>query len=283
MVHTGPLDLDRLHITRVRVGVTASVPELAYIEADFRITDVVISGHPLSHLYELTQLLAQLRRIPHVNSARLVCPEFIQNPDCLTRTVIQTLGDENHLSVVNPLRLEIETWALEAHEVIPDHSRLTRRLNNRGITVYANVPLLGGVNDSPEAIHDLAHALRSAGVEFHHLYLAGLPVQNRWNGELPVDSFHVIDIATTVRREGSGREIPRYIIATPLGEVDYGLSSGLVRKGDGVKITLYAYDKSYYQSMDETFTGPDDVEWDKEGFPVLPVTGLVKQNDFPIS
>jgi len=165
----------------------------------------------------------------------------------------------------------------------PEHTRLTRRLNSRGITVYANTPLLGQINDSPEAIHRLAYECRQAGIEFHHLYVAGLPVQNRWNAEHPVVLYDVVDIATQVRREGSGREVPRYIIRTPLGEVDFGLSSMLSGRDQALSVKLLPYDRAYFTAMEPAFNWPAEVVEDTDGRPVVPVTGLLKTTDFALS
>jgi len=283
VVDTGLADLDRLHKTRVRIDPNAGADALAYIEADSRITDVVISGEATDNLSRIRHLVEGLKKIGHVNSARLVSPAFVRGPGQYTRTVINTLGDLNQLAVAHPLRLEIETWALTADQITDHQARVTRRLNNRGISVYANMPLLGGVNDSDGAVHDMAYALRNAAMEFHHLYVAGLPLQTQWNAKFPVDSFDVIDMATKVRREGSGREIPRYIIATPLGEADYGLTSSMQRSGNGVALTLGCYDLAYYKDLDGNFEFPAGVETDENSCPVVSVPGLLKTNDFPVS
>lgn len=286
MVDTGLEGIARLHETRVLVTADqAGEKEMAYIAADFRITDVVISagGDAVDHLYDIARIIRCLQDISHVNAVRLSSMAFALTPEAYTLGVINTLGDLNRLTVVNPLRLEIETWFFQDREVQPLHAAVARRLNNKGITVYANVPLLGGVNDTDTAIHDLAYALRRSGIEFHHLYVAGLPLQSPWNVKHPVDSYDVIDIATMVRREGSGREIPRYIIATSLGEVDYGLTSAFIREGHAVKVKLTCYDAAYYRSMDPDFVFPAGVEEAPDGRPVLALPGLVKTNDFPIS
>ncbi len=144
-------------------------------------------------------------------------------------------------------------------------------------------PAAGGINDDEARIHDLAYALRSAGIEFHHLYVAGLPIQTSWNTAHPVDSYDIVDIATKVRREGSGREIPRYIIATPLGEADYGLTSTLIRRGDDVDVELRCYDQAYYSSMAPGFRFPEGTPLSETGHPVLRVPGLIKTNDFLVS
>ena len=286
MVDTGLKGVARLHKTRVLlVADQAGKDEMAYIAADFNITDVVITatGDAVDHLHDITRIVRGLQDISHVNALRLCSMAFAATPEAYTLGVVNILGDLNRLTVVNPLRIEIETWFLQEREVLPIHAAVARRLNNKGITVYANVPLLGGVNDTDTAIHDLAYSLRRSGIEFHHLYVAGLPVQKKWNVNYPVDSYDVIDIATMVRREGSGREIPRYIIATPLGEVDYGLTSQFIREQDVVKVTLTCYDKDYYSSMDPEFAFPAGVEEDPHGRPVLELPGLIKTNDFPIS
>ncbi len=283
IVATGLENLARVHETRVRIAPSASEKEMAYIASDDRITDVVVASEAVTSLYDIRRLVRRLEEIPHVNALRLWSGKFNREPEAYTRAVIDALGDLNGIRVVNPLRLEIETWFTLAGEVLEEHGKLTRRLNNRGITVYCNTALLGGVNDSDEHIHSLAYAVRRAGMEFHHLHVAGLPAQLGWNAEYPVDSHDVIDIATKVRREGSGREIPRYILSTPLGEVDYGLTSSFVHDGENVKIKLGCYHLSYYKGLDENFVLPEGVETDDDGFPVVPIGGLLKTADFPIS
>jgi len=292
IVNTGIVGLSRLHETRVQINAKVGEEQMAYIMADHRITDVVVASDAVDPkdsvdavdaLYDISRIIRQLRDIPHVNAVRLRSMKFATAPDSYTRAVINTLGDLNHLTVVNPLRLEIETWFISAREVGDAHGKLVRRLNNKGITVYANVPLLGGVNDTDTAIHDLAYALRENGIEFHHLYVAGLPIQKLWNKNYPVDSYDVVDIATMVRREGSGREIPRYIILTPLGEADYGLTAKFMGTASELKIKLGCYDESYYKSMDENFVFPEGVDAGTDGNPVVIVPGLIKTNDFPIS
>ncbi|SLM28471.1 Radical SAM domain protein [Desulfamplus magnetovallimortis] len=317
IVPTGIPSLKRLHETRVLIdpfGVGAK--EIAYIKDDHRITDVVVApfstagdfvvpgmGDAIESLYEINRLVKQLSEIEHVNAVRLRSMKFSVEPESFTRGVINTLGDFNRLSVVNPLRLEIETWFLKACDITDAHAEVVRKLNNKGITVYCNVPLLGGVNDTDSAIHDMAYVLRKTKIEFHHLYVAGLPIQSEWNRRRPVDSYDIVQIATKVRREGSGREIPRYIIMTPLGEVDYGLTSKFIIDSNTLngesplKLKLSCYDESYYKGLAYNkevegkalfpdgveFSLPDGVEIDEDGNPVVEITGLIKTNDFPVS
>ncbi|MCD4743159.1 MAG: radical SAM protein [Desulfobacteraceae bacterium] len=283
IVKTGLDNLHRLHETRVEINITAQDKEMNYINSDERITDVVISSEKdaVNSLYYISRIIKKLQNFNHVNSVRLRSMKFNSAPEAFTSSVINTLGDLNKLTVVNPLRVEIETWFISADEITKDHAEIVRKLNNKGITVYCNCPLLGGVNDTDEKIHDLAYSCRQAGIEFHHLYIAGLPLQKKWNLTNPIDSYDVINIATKVRREGSGREIPRYIILTSLGEVDYGLTSSFVYDNDELRIELGCYDMSYFKSMDQSFSLPEDIKIDNNKF-IVPVTGFVKSSSFPI-
>ena len=283
-VDQGVEKLLRLHETRVEIDVRATERDIDYIRSDERITDVIISSptDAIESLFYVKTLIKNLKDIPHVNAVRLISMKFNSDPQSYTRGVINTLRALNTLCVVNPLRRQIEPWFTLGNEITHEHAKLVRRLNNKGITVYCNTALLGGVNDSDEHIHSLAYNVRQAGLEFHHLYVAGLPIQQKWNIDHPVDSYDVVDIATKVRREGSGREIPRYIISTCLGEVDYGLTSSFVHDNGPLKIKLGCYDISYYKGMDEKFVLPKGVATDEDSL-VIPVTGLLKTNEFPIS
>lgn len=285
IVATGSDTLSRVHETRVEVAADFSEADLAYIRGDERITDVLMAtpGGDLAAISDIHRLARGLETAPHVNALRLRSLDFAHRPQRYTPAGIDALGGLNRLTLTHPLRLEIETQFLVADELLPDHPQLVRRLNNRGITVYANTPLLGRINTTAETIHALAYACRQAGIEFHHLYVAGLPIQNRWNADHPVALHDVIDIATKVRREGSGREVPRYILRTILGEVDFGLSSRFSGRGTEISVKLLPYDRAYFTSMAKDFTWPTDVVEDREGKPVVPVTGLLKQTEFALS
>jgi L-lysine 2,3-aminomutase len=285
IVVTGVSSISRLHETRVAVEAETPTGDLAYIRDDERITDVVIASQKdaVDELFHITRIVRALQDMPHVNAVRLRSLRFAYHPGAFTPAVIDCLGSLNRLSIVNPLRLEIETQFLRAEEIQPAHARIVRRLNNRGITVYGNTPLLGGVNDTPDSINALAYGYRQAGIEFHHLYLAGQPLQTSWNVQHPVDLYDVVDIATRVRREGSGREIPRYVIETGLGEVDFGLTSAVTGEGEDLSVTLAPYDLAYYKGMNPAFTWPANVTTDDDGKPVVPVTGLKKSTPFALS
>ncbi|MCK8601281.1 radical SAM protein [Desulfoferrobacter suflitae] len=276
--------LGRLHETRVELDAQTGSAEIEYIGHDSRITDVVIASRKdaLENLYHIAAIIEKLRGIHHVNAVRLKSLKFNYAPQKYTPAVIDRLANLNKLSVVNPLRLEIETQFLHPCEFRPEHAHLANALRNKGITVYSNTPLLGGINDTAESIQQLAYECRAGGIEFHHLYIAGLPLQLEWNVHHPIDLYDVIDIATRVRREGSGREIPRYMVWTELGEVDYGLTSQVIGVNGKVALKLLPYSLEYFRAMQPTFAWPDGVETADDGNPVVNLSGVVKSTDFAL-
>jgi len=282
IVSTASVNVFRAHETRVEIDATANDKDLDYIRRDNRITDVVISSEQdaIENLYGIGKLIGDLREIHHVNAVRLRSLKLNYEPAVYTRAVIERLGELNRLEVVNPLRLEIETQFLHSSEIEQIHDDRIKALHNKGITVYNNTPLLANINDNVEEIHRLAHTCRKIGLEFHHLYVAGLPLQKDWSQKHPVDISTVIDIATRVRKDGSGREIPRYIILTELGEVDFGLTSRLSEENGGMALKLLPYTLEYFKGMDPTYDWPPHVRIDTDGKPVIPVAGLVNSADF---
>lgn len=283
IVNTGLKKLQRLHETRVKIDISSNNKEIKYIGSDKRITDVVISSDKevIDSLNNVAEIITKLKNYDHINSIRLLSKKFNLTPHIFSEDAIKKISSLNKICVKNLIKLEIETWFIMPNEINDKHENLAKRLNDIGITVYCNVPLLGGVNDKPDIILNIANLLRRTGIEFHHIYVAGLPIQKQWNLEYPIDSYNIIDIASVVRREGSGREIPKYIILTPFGEVDYGLTSSLINEKNELKIKLECYDLSYYKSMDKDFVFSEAISIDN-GRPIVNVSGLIKSDDFSI-
>ena len=285
VVPTGVSGISRVHKTRVEMACDADHEAIDYIKENESITDVVIFSKTdlTQSLSKVKAIVRQIEDIPHVNSVRLRSLFFNYEPDRYSPAAIDIIASLNRLTIVNPLRVEIETQFLTAEEITDKHEKLAAILRNKGITVYNNTPLLGRINDNPEEMHSIAYRCREAGIEFHHLYVAGTPIQEEWNRHNPVALYDIVDIATRIRREGSGREIPRHVIRTVLGEVDFGLSSSFIGEAENLWVKLQPYDLGYFRELYRDFQWPKDVREDSDGRPIVPVAGLLKTTDFPLS
>jgi L-lysine 2,3-aminomutase len=154
---------------------------------------------------------------------------------------------------------------------------LVRLLRQRGVTVYANIPLLAFINDAGSDMLRLTSALRRKGIELNHLVLAGMPLQRDWSEEHPIHLAQVIDLASHLREFGSGRELPGYILRTSLGEVDFGLSCDVLQtleSGDTpVRLRTHALDE--YRAMDPAFEPPPGAVFGDDGHPVASIRGVM--------
>lgn len=288
VVPTNSKTLFRTHKTRVEMDMEIDTEELdknmKYIRKDESITDIVISQKMdvINSLYYLKKVFQKIKQIPHISTVRLRSHRFNYKPELFTYSLINQLGRLNQLSIANPKRLEIETQFLHSSEITLRHKDIAGKLRNKGITVYNNTPLLPFINDSKDEITTISYQLREAGIEFHHLYIAGLPTQLSWSREYPLDISAIIDIATQMRQSESGRGLPRFIIRTALGEVDFGLTSEVIKSDDegSIYIELLPYTLDYYQNMYSKFTWPENIQVSKNSHPIIPVPGLKRTQEF---
>jgi len=232
--------LSRKHKTRVEldVGCEDLYDAMAYLREDRDITDVILSAKDgvVSVLDKVCSIVQMLRPIDHIVAIRLRELNLNYDPAIFTEDVIAVISGLQDLSIVRPLRMEVETQFLHETEFLDAHSRLADCFRRKGITVYANSQLLSGVNNGAEDMQKISYRCREKDIEFHHLYVCGMSLQDKWNEDKKIIADSVLDIATYLRRYGSGREIPRIIIRSQLGESDFNLTSRFIRTYEGIML-----------------------------------------------
>ncbi|MFW6360840.1 MAG: radical SAM protein [Spirochaetota bacterium] len=288
VVLTGITSVFRSHLTRVDVDIAAATESeqefqaaVEYIRSVPEVNDVVLSANVsiLTLLDEISRFAAAVNMIPHVNALRLRSTTFTYEPHLFTDEVIERLADLQKLTAVNPTRIEIEAQFIHSSEFRLEHSAVISKFLSRGITVYNNIVLLAGINDNVEEMKKICYNCRQIGIELFQLYVAGLPIQRRYNAAQPVDATTVINIATHLRRHQSGREIPLYVVRTPLGEVDFNLSGIISASGaETVQMRLLPYSLEYYRRIDSGFELPEEMQI-QHGEIVAPVSGLTVQSN----
>ncbi len=275
--------LTRSHYSRVEMDIGADDDTIensvSYINKRNEITDIVLwsKNDPANDFSRTLGIIDSLEAITHISSIRLRSLKLINSPGTFTRLLIDSLAGRNHLRVIKPKRIELEVEILHPSQLLPEHSRIIRELRMRGITVYNNTPVLGYINDNERDMLELSYKCRDLGIEFNNIIITGAPVQSEWNDSNPVDLNVIIDIATYVRRYGSGREVPRYLIKTRLGETDFSIAPNIfsLDSNNNVLATLRPYDLDFYRRINPRFNWPDDVRTDNQGYPVLYLKGIM--------
>jgi len=279
IVPTGLAWVQRTHLAQAEVDVAAhdQLPAIVdYIRNNTDITDVVLAaeGRILDYLPAVRDFAVALQDIAHVTALRVRSLMFAYEPEAFTDEVIAELTVLNALDPAAPTRLELETQFVHSSEFRLVHGEIIRRLINCGVTVYNNIVLLAGINDSPEEMKRICYNCRQIGIELQNLYVAGLPVQDKWNADQPIDAATVIDIATHLRRHESGREVPLYVVKTVLGDADFNLNARIVQTEDKrVFMRLGPYAKKLFQRMYPDFSWPGGAR-EEHGRPVVPVMGM---------
>lgn len=212
--------MSRVHTAVLEMTPAAGRDAYDYLCDHPSVTDVILHAddRALADLDLLVNEIGQIKNTGYVTCVRLCCRGFNTCPQLFTHALVEQLARVSNVSIADSFRIEVETWFLTPEEINTRHEKAARALISRGIGIYANLPLIRGVNDDPDTMVSVADRLREACIEFHHLYVDGLDIQKRFNPNGPLPDDRLIDIASHIRRSCSGRQIPLYVVRTPEGE-----------------------------------------------------------------
>lgn len=278
--------LVRSHYSRAELNTGACEKDIKgsidYLKAHKELSDLVLWKRDCitADFKKTLNIIDIIHKIPHITNLRLRSLKLLHSPSSWTKPIIKSLAARNFLRTTEPKRLEIEIETLHSSMLKPELAKVIRELRMKGITVYNNTPLLGYINDNEREMLDISNKCRELGIEFSNIIVSGSAIQKEWNEQNPIDLNVIIDIATIIRRYGSGREVPRYIIRTILGETDFSIAPRLfsLENDDTVYATLYPYNKNFYRLINPDFKFPENIRLNDTGNPVVPVDGVYLQS-----
>ncbi len=140
-------------------------PALDYIAADPSIREVILSGgDPLSLSDQrLTQLVAQLAAIPHLQRLRLHTRQVIVLPQRVDAALLNWLAECR-------LQTVMVVHANHANEINQEVTAALLRLKETGATLLNQAVLLKGVNDDVQVLAALSERLFAAQVLPYYLH-----------------------------------------------------------------------------------------------------------------
>ncbi|MGI6663467.1 MAG: lysine 2,3-aminomutase [Bacillota bacterium] len=204
------------HCTRRRVvGVTDKVASkermeagIQYIRDHKEVRDVLISGgDPLTFGNDrLEWILRRLREIPHVEVLRIGSRVPVVLPQRITGDLAKMLAKYHPLY--------INTHFNHPKEITPESKKACAILADHGIPLGNQSVLLRGVNNCPQVMKDLVHALVRIRVRPYYIYQCDLT----WG----LDHFRTtvgegLEIMEALRGHTSGFAVPTYVIDAPGG------------------------------------------------------------------
>ena len=181
---------------------------IGYIAEHTEIRDVLISGgDPLTLPDEpLEWLLAQLRKIKHVEIVRIGTKAPVVLPQRITPALVRMLRK------FHPLFMSIHF--MHPDEMTAETRKACEMLADAGIPLGSQTVLLSGINDTPETMTQLMHKLLGARVRPYYIYQCD-PIAGSAHFRTPVQRG--IDIIRSMRGFTSGYAIPHFVIDAPGG------------------------------------------------------------------
>jgi len=219
--------------------------QLLYIAGNENIRDVLLSGgDPLTLPPRLLEdLLRRLRAIPHVEIIRIGTRVPVFLPQRIDEGLV------NMLRQFHPLWMNIHFN--HPKEIAPEVRRACALLADAGIPLGCQSVLLAGVNDCPNVMKELVHALVKIRVRPYYLYQCDLVAGA---GHFRTSVATGLQIIESLRGHTSGYAVPTYVIDAPGGGgkipimPQYVLSQGnqriVVRNFEGF-ITTYTEPADY--------------------------------------
>jgi len=203
---------------------------LSWIARTPEIRDVLLTGgDPLVFSDDrLEWLLAELRRIPHVEIIRLGTRLPVTLPFRVTEELVRML-ERYHPIWVN-------THFNHPRELTPDAAEACDRLLRAGIPVGNQSVLLRGVNDDLATMQALCEGLVRIRVRPYYCYQAQL-LEGTAHFRVPIERG--IEIFRGMRGRTSGFAIPQYLLDTPFGKVPLGYDYRRGREGDDVLLESF--------------------------------------------
>ena len=178
-------------------------PALDYIAADPSIREVILSGgDPLSLSDQrLTQLVAQLAAIPHLQRLRLHTRQVIVLPERADAALLNWLADCR-------LQTVIVVHANHANEISHEVTAALLRLKETGVTLLNQAVLLKGVNDEVQVLAALSERLFAAQVLPYYLHQLDR-VQGA--GHFEVSDTQALKLVHELRERLPGYLVPRLV------------------------------------------------------------------------
>ncbi|RMH09021.1 MAG: KamA family radical SAM protein [Nitrospirae bacterium] len=181
---------------------------IAYLQAHPEVRDVILSGgDPLllpDHLIE--RILKALRTIPHIELIRF----GTRVPGALPQRITPALCEM--LKKYHPIYMNLHFN--HPDELTPEVREACGRLADAGVPLGAQTVLLKGVNDDPDTMKRLMHALLATRVKPYYLYQADLTKGTNHFRTSVETGMHIIQ---ALQGHTSGMAVPHFVIDAPGG------------------------------------------------------------------
>lgn len=177
---------------------------IKYLRRTPTVEEVILSGgEPLMHQDEqIDRVLFDLNALGRPIVKRIHTRALTFNPFRITDDLLNILSERK----VTAVGLHVS----HPNEITPVFLSAVERLQSRVPILFANMPLLRGVNDSAEVMHELGMRLYASGVIPHYLY--HFMPHSPGNVEFRTSVQSGIDIIRSLKRHVSNLAVPEFVL-----------------------------------------------------------------------
>lgn len=174
---------------------------------------LITGGDPLMTLSLLRFTFEQLaEHAPNVRTIRIGTRVPFQAPERINDALLELLWSYKHL------RIELGLHVNHPVEFWPETVDAITRLQQVGVRMYNQHPLLKGVNDDFETLVKLYSLLRQHQIEAHYLFHA-IPMRGMHHHRTSVAKGLELARALSSCGEFSGRAKPKYAVLSDIGKI----------------------------------------------------------------
>lgn len=224
----------------VDAGASTFEQTFRYIEEHTEIRDVLISGgDPLTMSDSvLDELLARIRRIPHVRMVRIGS----KVPAVLPMRITDKL-----CGLLRRHRVWLSLHFIHAAELSPETQAACRKLSDHGIGMVSQTVLLKGINDDTQTLIDLCYGLLEINVKPYYLLQCD-PVRGSAHFRTPVEQG--IELIRSLHGNICGLAVPQYVIDAPGGGGKVPIIDKAQLRRDGDDVVFLNYEGKEYRYPD---------------------------------
>ena len=251
----GQYDVARLSDTEIDEA-------LSYFSHETELQEVLLTGgDPLMVEKALTYILDGIeQKAPNIQVVRIGTRVPFQSPGRVKGELLKTLTKKRRF------RLELGVHVCHPVEFWPESVEVLKVLNEAGVVIYNQHPLLKGVNDDEPTLSKLYDLMRQHGVESHYLFHA-IPMRGMDHHRTSIQKG--LDIVSHLTSSGyfSGRSKPLFCAMTDIGKIVLYHGSVVKRDREKNRVLLrsgYSFEERV--RYNPSWKLPDSAEVDEDGF-----------------
>lgn len=189
---------------------------VAYIRAHPEIDNVLLTGGDPLMLSpsRLASALAEVRSVPHVDVIRVGTKVPAFDPARITPALADTLASASRPDA----RTHVMCHFTHSRELTPQALAATTRLQDAGLVLTNQSPLLRGVNDDPDELARLHRRLASTGIAPYYVFLCR-PTRGNERYAVPLTEAADLITATRARLNGLAKRF-RFVASHATGKIE---------------------------------------------------------------